>query len=91
MDPLFRLPLPVYQPWWWSLDTFQDDVREVHPGDHNLPRPVLPIRTLVYVGLASPIRLVLGYAVAYDTARYAGRWKWSILVLLISLFWVYGT
>ena len=25
VDPLFRNPLPVYQPWWWSFDTFVDD------------------------------------------------------------------
>ena len=31
---------------------------------------------------------MLGYAVAYYTARYAGRWKGLILVLLISPFWI---
>jgi ABC-type spermidine/putrescine transport system permease subunit I len=86
VDPLFRLPLPVYQPWWWSLDTFQTTFEKFTSGDHIYLDPL--IRTLTYVGLASLICLVLGYAVAYYTARYAGRWKWLILVLLISPFWI---
>jgi spermidine/putrescine transport system permease protein len=86
VDPLFRLPLPVYQPWWWSLDTFQNTFEKFTSGSHIYLDPL--IRTLVYVGLASAICLVLGYAVAYYTARYAGRWKWLILVLLISPFWI---
>jgi spermidine/putrescine transport system permease protein len=46
------------------------------------------VRTLLYVGTASLICLVLGYAVAYYTARYAGKWRGVILVLLISPFWI---
>jgi spermidine/putrescine transport system permease protein len=86
VDPLFRLPLPVYQPWWWSLDTFQTTFEKFTSGDHIYLDPL--IRTLAYVGLASLICLVVGYAVAYYTARYAGRWRWLILVLLISPFWI---
>jgi spermidine/putrescine transport system permease protein len=86
VDPLFRLPLPVYQPWWWSLNTFQTTFEKFTSGDRIYLDPL--IRTLTYVGLASLICLVLGYAVAYYTARYAGRWKWLILVLLISPFWI---
>jgi ABC-type spermidine/putrescine transport system permease subunit I len=86
VDPLFRLPLPVYQPWWWSLDTFQTTLEKFTSGDRIYLDPL--IRTLVYVGLSSLICLVLGYAVAYYTARYAGRWRWLILVLLISPFWI---
>ena len=86
VDPLFRLPLPVYQPWWWSLATFQTTLEKFTSGDHIYLDPL--IRTLTYVGLASLICLVLGYAVAYYTARYAGRWRWLVLVLLISPFWI---
>lgn len=86
VDPLFRLPLPVYQPWWWSLDTFQTTLEKFTSGDRIYLDPL--IRTLVYVGLSSLICLVLGYSVAYYTARYAGRWRWLILVLLISPFWI---
>lgn len=86
VDPLFRLPLPVYQPWWWSLDTFRTTFEKFTSGSHIYLDPL--VRTLTYVALASLICLVLGYAVAYYTARYAGRWRWLILVLLISPFWI---
>ena len=86
VDPLFRLPLPIYQPWWWSLETFQTTLEKFTSGDRIYLDPL--IRTLVYVGLSSLICLVLGYSVAYYTARYAGRWRWLILVLLISPFWI---
>ncbi len=86
VDPLFRLPLPVYQPWWWSLDTFQTTFEKFTSGSHIYLDPL--VRTLAYVAIASMICLVLGYAVAYYTARYAGRWRWLILVLLIAPFWI---
>lgn len=86
VDPLFRLPLPVYQPWWWSLDTFQTTFEKFTSGSHIYLDPL--VRTLAYVAIASLICLVLGYAVAYYTARYAGRWRWLILVLLIAPFWI---
>lgn len=86
VDPLFRLPLPVYQPWWWSFATFQTTLEKFYVGDRIYLDPLL--RTLMYVAAASLICLVLGYAVAYYTARFAGRWKGLILVLLISPFWI---
>jgi spermidine/putrescine transport system permease protein len=86
VDDLFRTPLPVYQPWWWSFDTFAETAEKFYAGDHVYLNPM--VRTLLYVGTASLICLVLGYAVAYYTARYAGKWRGVILVLLISPFWI---
>jgi len=86
VDPLFRLPLPVYQPWWWSFETFSTTLEKFTAGDRIYLDPLL--RTLEYVFAASLICLVLGYAVAYYTARYAGRHRGLILVLLISPFWI---
>lgn len=86
VDPLFRLPLPVYQPWWWSFATFQTTLEKFYAGDRIYFDPLL--RTLMYVAAASLICLVVGYAVAYYTARFAGRWRGLILVLLISPFWI---
>jgi spermidine/putrescine transport system permease protein len=86
VDPLFRLPLPVYQPWWWSFDTFSTTLEKFYVGDRIYLDPL--IRTLLYVVAASAICLVLGYAVAYFTARHAGKHKGLILVLLISPFWI---
>ena len=46
------------------------------------------IRTFLYVGVASLICVVLGYAVAYYMARYGGKRKILFLVLLVSPFWI---
>jgi spermidine/putrescine transport system permease protein len=86
VDPLFRLPLPVYQPWWWSFQTFSTTLEKFTAGDRIYLDPLL--RTLEYVVAASLICLVLGYAVAYFTARHAGKRRGLILVLLVSPFWI---
>ena len=82
-DPIFRSPIPVYQPWWWSGAQFTDTLDKVF----GIFRPVY-IHTFVYVVVASAICLVLGYAVAYYVARFGGRRKALLLVLLISPFWI---
>lgn len=86
VDPLFRTPLPVYQPWWWSFATFSETLQKFVGGDPIYLDPL--IRTILYVVAASAICLVVGYAVAYYTARHAGRYRGLILVLLISPFWI---
>jgi spermidine/putrescine transport system permease protein len=86
VDPLFRTPLPVYQPWWWSFQTFSDTFGKFTGADAVYLDAL--IRTLLYVGTASLICLVIGYAVAYYTARHAGRSRGLILVLLVSPFWI---
>lgn len=86
VDPLFRTPLPVFQPWWWSFATFSTTLQKFYAGDPIYLDPL--IRTLTYVFAASLICLVVGYAVAYYTARYAGARKGLILVLLVSPFWI---
>ena len=82
----FRNPLPVYQPWWWSAETFSATLRKFTTGDQIYLDPL--IRTLMYVAAASAICLVLGYAVAYFTARHAGRRRGLILILLVAPFWI---
>jgi ABC-type spermidine/putrescine transport system permease subunit I len=82
----FGAPVPYYAPWWWSVDTFNDTLSKFYEGS-AVYQPAL-IRTFEYVFAASVICLVLGYAVAYFTARYATRYKGLILILLISPFWI---
>ncbi|MGZ4148903.1 MAG: ABC transporter permease [Actinomycetota bacterium] len=86
VDPVFRQPLPVYQPWWWSFATFNQTLQRFYapPAIYQLAL----IRTFEYVFAASMICLVLGYTVAYFTARHAGRRKTLILILLVSPFWI---
>jgi ABC-type spermidine/putrescine transport system permease subunit I len=83
VDPILRGPLPVYQPWYWSTEQFGETLDKVF----GIFGPVY-IHTFEYVIVASAICLVLGYAVAYYVARYGGRHKGLLLVLLISPFWI---
>ena len=82
----FRNPLPVWQPWYWSTEHFQAVFEKIF-GANAFLRPAYQ-RTFIYVFFASAICLVIGYAVAYYVARYAGKRRTLILVLLISPFWI---
>jgi spermidine/putrescine transport system permease protein len=86
VDPLFRTPLPVYQFWWWDFATFAETAEKFYAGDRIYLDPL--IRTFLYVGAASLICLLIGYPVAYYTARSAGRFRGLILVLLVAPFWI---
>jgi spermidine/putrescine transport system permease protein len=86
IEPLFRTPVPVYQLWWWDFATFAQTAEKFYAGDRIYLDPLL--RTLLYVGAASLICLVVGYAVAYYTARLATRSRGLILVLLVAPFWI---
>jgi ABC-type spermidine/putrescine transport system permease subunit I len=46
------------------------------------------LRTIVYVFAASILCLLIGYPVAYFVARFAGRRKGLLLILLIAPFWI---
>jgi spermidine/putrescine transport system permease protein len=83
VDPIFRGPLPVYQPWYWSADQLTEVLDKVF----GIFRPAY-LHTFIYVSAAASICLVLGYAVAYYVARYGGKRKALLLALLISPFWI---
>jgi ABC-type spermidine/putrescine transport system permease subunit I len=83
---LFRNPVPVWQPWYWT-GKYAVDVGNTIVGSNPYLRPTYA-RTFAYVAIASSICLVVGYAVAYYTARHAGRYRTLILILLISPFWI---
>ena len=82
----FGAPVPYYAPWWWSFDTFNQTLSKFYVGTADYQAPL--IRTFEYVIAASSICLVLGYAVAYYTARFATKYKGLILILLVSPFWI---
>ena len=86
VDPVFRQPLPVYQPWWWSFSTFGETLHKFYGPDAIYQAPL--IRTFVFVFTASVICLVVGYAVAYFAARFAGKYRVLVLILLVSPFWI---
>jgi ABC-type spermidine/putrescine transport system permease subunit I len=83
VDPIFRGPLPVYEPWWWSGEQFGGVLRDSF-GFYR----IVYIHTFEYVVVASAICLVLSYAVAYYVARYGGRHKPLLLILLIAPFFI---
>jgi len=83
VDPIFRGPVPVYQPWWWTTTHVAEGLDKAT----GIFRHVY-VRTFVYVVIASAICLIVGYAVAYYVARHAGRRRTLLLVLLISPFWI---
>jgi ABC-type spermidine/putrescine transport system permease subunit I len=83
---LFRNPLPVWQPWYWTASNFTAVFHKIF-GTGSFLGPVV-FRTFVYVIGASFICVVIGYTVAYYVARYGGRRKTLFLILLIAPFWV---
>ena len=83
VDPIFRGPLPVYQPWWWSGEQFGKVL-----GDSFTIYRLVYIHTFEYVVIASAICLVLAYTIAYYVARYGGRRKTLLLSLLIAPFFI---
>jgi ABC-type spermidine/putrescine transport system permease subunit I len=83
VDPIFRGPLPVWQPWWWTTAHVAEGLDKTFGIFEGVY-----LRTFGYVLVASAICLVLGYAVAYYVARYAGRRRTLLLVLLISPLWI---
>ena len=86
VDPVLRQPVPVWNPVDWDVAQFRF-VWDHIVGPDAFFRPAL-VRTVVYVGLASVLCLVIAYPVAYYTARFAGRWKGVLLAALIAPFWI---
>ena len=69
------------QPWWWSFHTFNATLQQFDAGSHIYSAPC-SARSSTSIA-ASVICLVVGYAVAYYTARFAGKRKGLILILLV--------
>ncbi|HJR98709.1 MAG TPA: ABC transporter permease [Actinomycetota bacterium] len=82
----FGRAVPYYAPWWWSFDTFNQTLSQFW-GPDAIYQDAL-IRTFAFVFSASAICLVLGYSVAYFTARKTTKYKGLVLILLISPLWI---
>jgi spermidine/putrescine transport system permease protein len=86
VDPLFRTPVPVFNPFHWHGAQFKYVLDHI-VGDDGIFGPAL-LRTLAYVLLASVICVAVAFPVAYYVARLAGRRRGLILALLIAPFWI---
>jgi ABC-type spermidine/putrescine transport system permease subunit I len=86
IDPVFRTPLPVWNPLQWNPAQFNYVFSHMF-GAQGFFGPAL-LRTLLFVVLASVLCLLIAYPVAYFTARFAGKRKGIILTLLIAPFWI---
>ncbi|MGH8868373.1 MAG: ABC transporter permease [Actinomycetes bacterium] len=86
IDPIFRTPIPVWNPVQWNTEQFTDVFRHIVGADGYFG-PAL-VRTAVYVLVASTMCLLIAYPVAYYTARLAPKHRGLLLGLLIAPFWI---
>jgi ABC-type spermidine/putrescine transport system permease subunit I len=85
-DPIFRTPIPVWNPINWNFAQFQYVFSHL-VGSDGFYGPAI-FRTFLYVLIASCLCLLIAYPVSYYVARIAGRWKAVLLVALIAPFWI---
>jgi spermidine/putrescine transport system permease protein len=81
----FNEVVPFWSPTQWNVGYVLEVLENIWSGGQFL---TVFLRTLAYVGIALAISLLIGYPVAYYTARHAGRWKWLLLLALILPFWI---
>ena len=86
LNAIFESPVPVWNPLHWTGANFTATFHDL-VGQSAFVGPIF-LRTVVYVGIASLMSLVIAYPAAYFVARYAGRRKVLFLALLIAPFWV---
>jgi putrescine transport system permease protein len=85
VDPILFQPVPVWNPLEWNVGWIQEVLNRLAPGGIWFD---VGIRTIVYVTVSLALCLLIGYPVAYYTARHAGRWKGVILILIILPLWI---
>jgi spermidine/putrescine transport system permease protein len=86
VDPIFRTPVPVWNPVYWDPSQFNYVLTHI-VGANGVFGPAL-LRTAVYVLLASVLCLLVAFPIAYYVARLSGKRKGLLLALLIAPFWI---
>jgi ABC-type spermidine/putrescine transport system permease subunit I len=86
VDPIFRTPVPVWNPLHWNPSQFNYVLTHII-GPDGVYGPAL-LRTVIFVGTASILCLLIAFPVSYYVARLSGKWKGLLLVLLIAPFWI---
>jgi putrescine transport system permease protein len=78
-------PVPFWNPLDWNVGYVLEMLKNIWHGDQFL---TVSLRTVEFVVIAVGLSLLIGYPVAYFTARHAGRWKGLVLVALILPLWI---
>ena len=86
IDPLFRNPVPAWNPLDWRLTQVAVVFERLFGPDNFYLPPVM--RTIGFVLISVVISLLIAFPVAYFTAKYAGRRKALVLTLLVAPFWI---
>ncbi len=86
LDPIFQTPVPVWNPLHWNFASFRFVVQQTFFQGGIFRGAYL--RTFAYVAIAVALSLLIGYPVAYFIARYGGRFKAALLLMLIAPFWI---
>jgi spermidine/putrescine transport system permease protein len=86
LNLIFEQPVAVWNPLQWTSANLAKAWHDV-AGVGAFDGPIV-IRTLIYVAVASVLSLAIAYPVAYFVARFGGRRKGLLLVLLIAPFWI---
>lgn len=81
---LFGEPIPAWNPLDWRFDTFTQVLSASVAGEYRQ----VWIRTGIYTLAALVICVVVGYPVAYYTARLAGKRRGLVLALILSPWWI---
>jgi ABC-type spermidine/putrescine transport system permease subunit I len=81
---LFGEPIPAWNPLDWTFVTFN----QVFADSISGPYRDVWIRTATYTFWALLICVVVGYPVAYYTARLAGKRRALILALILAPWWI---
>src|SRR4051794_41422543 len=78
-------PVPHWNPLDWNVGYLLQAIEDLLPGGPTWP---VFVRTVLYIGVAMALSLLIGYPVAYYAARCAGRRSGLVLMLLVLPFWI---
>ena len=81
---IFGEPVPAWSPLDWQFATFDQVLSDSFSG----PYQDVWGRTAIYTGAALLICVVVGYPVAYYTARLAGKRRGLVLALILAPWWI---
>ena len=81
VDPIFRTPVPVWNPLQWDATQFTYVLTHI-VGTNGVFGPAI-LRTFLFVFVASCLCLLVAFPVAYYVARLSGKRKGLLLALLM--------